>query len=64
MAKETDWRALVLQADPEHVQKQREIIEYEFTSPGGSDYRANSKTHEGGHRVFRGDTRNRGPYAS
>lgn len=38
-------------------------IEYEFTSPGNRGI-ANTDTHEGGQRVFRGSPTRRGPYAT
>lgn len=57
--KETTWRDLVIQADPDHVYKSRVVTEYTFTAPGG---RGDPRTHEDGFRVFRGDYQRRGPY--
>lgn len=57
--RETTWRDLVIQADPDHVRDSRIVIEYEFSSPGG---RGRPETHERGFRVFRGDYKRRGPY--
>lgn len=56
----TDWRSIVVQANPEHTRESRIVDEYEFTAPGGRD--ANDKTHKGGRRVFKGDYQERGPY--
>lgn len=42
----TDWRAEVLRADPEHVQKYRRGPEYKFTNG----------------RTFEADYQTRGPY--
>lgn len=56
----TSWRAIVLQADPSQAQSDK-VIEYEFTASGYNQ--GNSETHEGGKRVFRGKTSQRGPYA-
>lgn len=57
--KQTTWRDLVIQADPDHVRNSRIVTEYEFTAPGG---RGKDGTHEEGRRVFRGDYKRRGPY--
>lgn len=56
--RETTFRALVLQADPEHTRNSRFVVEYEFQAPG----RGNDEHHDSGLRVFRGDYQNRGPY--
>jgi hypothetical protein len=57
--RETTWRALVLQAEPDHVRMNRMVTEYQFSSATrGRD----SRTHEDGYRVFRGDYMRRGPY--
>lgn len=57
--KQTTWRDLVIQADPDHIRDSRIVTEYQFTAPGG---RGNEDTHEHGFRVFKGDYRRRGPY--
>lgn len=59
--KQTNWLAIVRQVDPSHAQSD-EVIEYEFTASGYS--KGDSRTHEGGRRVFRGRTAQRGPYSS
>ena len=58
--RETDWRSLVVQADPEHNRTSRYVREYEFTSAGRS---GPDRTHEDGLRVFYGNYDVRGPYA-
>lgn len=60
MARETTWRNIVIQVDPDFVRNDRIVTEYEFSSPGGRNY--DPRTHENGYRVFRGDYRKRGPY--
>lgn len=57
--REISWLSLLDNA--ELNRSKIETIEYEFTSKGGSSY-ANSRTHEAGMRVFRGNTSQRGPY--
>lgn len=58
--KETDWRSLVVKADPNWQRDNRHTIEYEFTShAGGGDER----THENGRRVFKANYDERGPYS-
>lgn len=57
--KQTNWLALVVQADSEHTKNSRIVTEYEFSSPGGGDPRE----HSDGKRIFTGDYQSRGPYA-
>lgn len=57
--KTTDWRSIVLQADPDWNRDRRYVVEYEFNAPSSG----NEQTHEGGKRVFRGNYDSRGPYA-
>ena len=57
----TDWRTLVVQADPEHTRKSRIVREYEFTAP--SSRSLDDKSYKDGKRVFEGDYQTRGPYA-
>lgn len=57
--RETTWRDLVIQVDPNHVRDNRLVTEYQFTpATRGRD----SRTHEDGYRVFKGDYMRRGPY--
>lgn len=57
--RETTWRDMVLRANPDHVRESRLVVEYQFTpATRGRD----SRTHEDGYRVFRGDYMRRGPY--
>ena len=57
--RETSWRAMVLQAEPDHVRVSRLVTEYQFSAATrGRD----SRTHEDGYRVFKGDYMRRGPY--
>jgi len=57
--RETSWRAMVLQAEPDHVRVSRLVTEYQFSAATrGKD----SRTHEDGYRVFKGDYMRRGPY--
>lgn len=61
----TTWLALVLQADPNHVRKSQDPVEYEFNAPGGPrpgfDYQQD--LYKDGQRIFRGFYQSRGPYA-
>lgn len=59
--RETNWHALVVQVDPEHTEKSRNVIEYEFSAPGRPS-NADERTHDGGRRIFKGDYKNRGGY--
>lgn len=61
MARTTDWRSIVVQANPNHTEQSRNVIEYEFTTPGSGNL--DEKTYEGGRRIFKGDYQRRGPYA-
>lgn len=57
----TDFRSLVVKADPDWVRDRRYVIEYEFPgSAGGTS--GDERTHEGSTRVFRGNYDQRGPY--
>lgn len=58
MSRETTWRNLCAQADPDFNRNSRNVKEYEFTSP----WRGDTRTHEAGSRVFFGDYALRGPY--
>ena len=60
MSRETTWRNLCVQADPEFNRTSRLVIEYEFSAPGGKI--GNERTHEAGRRIFLGDYQTRGPY--
>lgn len=57
----TSWEALVAQADPDHARKNRDVVEYEFSSPGASRT-GNERTHQGTKRIFMGDYATRGAY--
>ena len=58
--RETNWAAIVAQADPNHARDSRIVPEYRFPAPPrGQDPR----THADGMRVFTGDYQTRGPYA-
>lgn len=61
----TTWLALVLQADPDHMRKSLDPVEYEFSAPGGArlgfDYQ--QELYVNGLRIFRGFYQSRGPYA-
>ncbi len=57
--KETDWLALVVQADPDFNKDSRINVEYEFTSR----QTRTDLTHERGLRVFRADYQSRGAYS-
>lgn len=61
--KQTDWRSIVVKADPDWNRDRRYVNEYEFTSRGTASDSAGEKTHEGQRRVFRGYYDRRGPYA-
>lgn len=52
MSREYSWRALVVQADPDFMQRSENPVEYEFTGPSGKAM-----------RQFRGRYKQRGPYA-
>lgn len=56
----TDWRSMVIQANPDHTRESRIVREYEFTAPGSRD--VDDKTHQDGKRIFIGDYTKRGPY--
>lgn len=58
MSRSTNWLAIVRQVDPSHATSDT-VVEYEFTASG---VQGDTKTHEGGKRVFRGRTSIRGPY--
>lgn len=58
--RETTWRDLVIQADPEFIRDSRIVTEYEFSSPPGG----NPDTHDRGFRVFCGDYTKRGGYGA
>jgi hypothetical protein len=60
MARQTDWRSVLVAIDPDHNRNARVVVEYEFTAPGRG---GKELTHERGVRVFRGDYTTRGPYA-
>lgn len=60
----TNWRALVLQADPDFVRDSRFVTEYEFSSPSGFRDGTNKEIHQNGLRIFKGDYQKRGPYAT
>jgi len=62
MARETTWRSLCVQADPDFNRMSRLVVAYEFSSPGKSAS-GNERTHEGGRRIFLEDYQNSGPYA-
>jgi hypothetical protein len=57
----TSWDAIVAQADPSRTEKDRNVVEYEFTSPGASRT-GNQNTHQGTKRIFKGDYKTRGAY--
>jgi hypothetical protein len=59
----TDWRSLVVQADPDHTRNSRFVTEYEFTSPGPGQ-NSDERTFKDGKRIFIGDYQTRGAYAS
>jgi len=54
----TDFRSLVVKADPDWPLDRRYILEYEFPALGQGDPR----THQGSSRVFKGFYDQRGPY--
>lgn len=64
MSRETTWRSIVIQADPEWPRDSQIVPEYPFSGPGPKDpkgYRANTSD---GPNTFLGRTEVRGPYAS
>jgi len=65
MSRETTWRDLCVQADPELFKpgEQRFVEEYSFTTPQGEPKNATAKTYADGRRIFKGDYQRRGPYA-
>lgn len=56
--RQTDWRTLIVQADPDHTRTSNNPVEYEFSAKNGG----NDLTHEGTIRIFRGQYKTRGPY--
>ncbi len=66
--RQTNFRALVGQVDPNFSYSSRIVPEYEFTSVGARPQngrsRDKSETFDRGTRVFMGDYQNRGPYGS
>lgn len=62
VTREISWREFVLREDPEWEKKSRRVVEYEFSAPGKAI--GDERTHEGGKRVFWGNYRDRGPYAT
>lgn len=64
MSRESDWRSIVIEADPEWPRTSQVVPEYPFSGPGPRDpkgYRA--KTIDGPN-TFMGKTEDRGAYAS
>ena len=60
----TNWRSLVMQADPEFAKDSRIVREYEFSAPGGRRLGGQyDELYADGMRIFKGDYQNRGPYA-
>jgi hypothetical protein len=62
MSRETTWRALCVQADPDFNRMSRWTVSYEFTAPGGRSS-GDERTHEFGKRIFLEDYAHTGPYA-
>jgi len=66
MAKETEWRSIVIAADPEHIRRETTTLEYEFSGPwrtqSGNDEDEVGQAVSGGRRAFYGKYKNRGPY--
>lgn len=60
VTRETTWRALCIQADPEFTKSSRQIVEYECSSGGRRN--GDERVFRNGYRVFMGDYQVRGPY--